>query len=65
MTLDSSTGRKVGCGLDSNEGGGLEASAAMDIPFEFVGKIASASAVAEAGNVESGSSATRHGDLTW
>ena len=46
-------------GLDSKGRGGLESAIAKDIPFELVGKIASASAVAEAGHVESGSS-TRH-----
>lgn len=36
----------------------------VDIPFELVGEVASAGAVAEAGNVES-SAATRHDDLCW
>lgn len=31
-----------------------------DVPFEFVGKIASAGAVAEASYVEGGAAATRH-----
>jgi hypothetical protein len=51
--------------LDSKGGreGGLESSIVRDIPFEFIGKVASAGAVAEAGNVESGSTA-RHVGLS-
>jgi hypothetical protein len=48
--------------FDSKREERLETSIVMDIPFEFVGKVASASAVPEAGHVESGSS-TRHDEL--
>lgn len=35
----------------------------MDVPFEFVGKIASARAVAEASHIEGGATSARH--VSW
>lgn len=37
-------------------------SAGSDVPFEFVGQVARASALAETSHVEGGAAAARHGD---
>jgi hypothetical protein len=44
--------------------GGSISSKILDIPFEFVSKVASTSAVAKASDVESSSTAARH-DRNW
>ena len=55
-------GRDEGGGGRRREDDGRAGGEALgDIPFELVGKVASAGAVAEAGDVERGSSAARHG----
>jgi hypothetical protein len=52
-----------GDGDDDDDRGGREALG--NVPFEFVGEVASAGAVAEARDVEGGTAAARHGAVRW
>ena len=43
-----------------DDGRSISPARIADIPFEFVGEVAGASAVAEASDIEGGSAASRH-----